>query len=396
MSQVHVIVTGDSTKAEAWAAAFDGAIDLYHFPTRREAFQRLASASASIDVLVLVEGDDEVFDMTAAQLAERIVGPVFAGSSVLGGMDVVLITGSAHVASERVHCVSSMGAAIRMVKYGEQEAAPAFVADVTIKQPAAADSIHAPAAASVASADLRASSVISRIWDAADRHAETARHGVSGGGPAAQQAAPVAADLRMAQPGAVRLPRGTSRMRRENVSAAALFAFAGQGVAMAEAPAAIDGALAPAMRHEPDLHRRPSNEYRGSAVRGGIASSIRFTGLPAAVPVPQPSYMVPGLAQSASQLPVQSMYAPQPIAHHGLQADPVLGFSSQVQRQLQPVEPVQPQAIAQPQLMPAAQPLTGLEAGMPLHPMAGMPAAAPAGQSHDLLARAEAGAASFG
>ncbi|MCB0878862.1 MAG: hypothetical protein KDC46_07770, partial [Thermoleophilia bacterium] len=172
MSPVHVIV-GDDPRAEAmWGGAFQGAVDLYRFDRNVEAFERLTAAQAPIDLVVLTPAQRGPFNLTPDQFVARVLEGPLASSSTLRNLHVIVVGSELQRHHPRAMSVSTLDAAIRLVKFGEVERAPR---PAPIAAPAAPAAPSAPATAGSGIGDLPFSgSVISKIWDAGDSAARRA------------------------------------------------------------------------------------------------------------------------------------------------------------------------------------------------------------------------------
>lgn len=435
MIPVHVIVSERVEDEQSYGAAFNGAIDLYRFRSNVEAFERLTSAQSPVHVLVVTGHQDTLFNMTARQLVARLTAAPIGDGQMLGGMQVVVV-GEDVDAGGRVHSVSTVDAAVRLVKFGEVESAPMPVGDAAATYPAgdavASDPMHpgmpaaSPAPQGADSGFLP--SLISSIWDApapgssagpgASRPAEGTTWQQSVPQRAPQQALPIAPQAAAQR---VQMPRGTARMRGVEQHpgaparpAAAAHAPAGAAPAQlfahsAHAEQAQAHDLQPARPYEVPgrgMYRGP--QTRGAGVPSPAALATHVQSMPSA-PLPGAAAQVahPGsVAQQAAYPAAQVAPAPQaPTAHPvsgaavppglvgqmhdlvyaptGAVADPLLGFSSQVQadlaRQAQPVQAqsvafaqVAPQGIHAPQhhdypVQVAAQHPGHLQAGHPSH-----------------------------
>lgn len=166
MSPVHVIV-GEDQRAEAmWREAFAGAVDLYRFDRNVDAFERLTAAQAPVDLLVLTPAQRGPFNLTPDQLVARLLeGPLGSGR-FLGKLHIIVVGEPLTRSHPRVMAVSTLDAAIRLVKFGEVERAPRPEAPelpVAIPRPAPASGVDIDA---IVRGSALSDSVISRIWDA--------------------------------------------------------------------------------------------------------------------------------------------------------------------------------------------------------------------------------------
>jgi len=408
MSPVHVIV-GEDPRAEAmWARSFAGAVDLYRFPRNVDAFERLTAAEAPIDLVILTPAQQGPFNLTPDQFVARVLEGPLGSSRCLANLHVVVVGAPLRRSHPRAMSVSTLDAAVRLVKFGEVEQAP-------MPAPSQAPAVSAaPATASHAEVDALiadlpfSGSVISRIWDAPapTRDADvvpTRGQVVVGGGPAAQD------PRRVAAPAPVPMVAGTPAQPQ-------LFAkaTAPEFVAPVAAPASVMGGGAslpvvgaPGESIEVGSALQPARPYslpNGAGYRGPVlqAGRVHGAGHPAGdlggQPVPpalgsQVHAMVygPGVGQPNDPLLVwtssaraASVPAPAPAA-----AVPA------------PVQTPQPQAVAA-QVIPTVpmQPPAGAYGAAPMAaaPVAPAPAPAPAVAVDPFLARAEqdGGSVAFG
>jgi hypothetical protein len=447
MSPVHVIV-GEDVRAEAmWMGAFGGAIDLYRFPTNVDAFGRLTTAEAPIDLVILTPAQGGPFNLSADQFLARIFEGPLATSAALANLHVIVVGQSIARTHPRVAAVRTLEAAVRLVKFGEVEppramptAAAPPIRPIGPATGLAGSSMRASVPASGSLLDGRAfsSSVISSIWDAGDRQAEAAadapvsvdampavgaepRETVAGGGHA---------------PAATALPQGPAQLFTRATSAG--FQLAQQAptapVAVSE-PAALPlpgvqvggylpvmGGGMPAQVGAPGESIQvatgqllPSRQfqlpegagYRGPATRGGVPQAAAHGSMSVAQPVP------PALASQVQAMVYGGTASADPLlTWSGNQQGAIVATGVPVPGMAVPAMPAQPMANAQPAPMPAAvvapqlplmvpmQPPAGVygsPAGMPAVPAPVAPLAAPAftqspALAHDpFLARAEAG-----
>lgn len=386
MSPVHVIV-GDDPRAETmWAGAFTGAVDLYRFERNIDAFERLTAAEAAVDLVILTPAQRGPFNITPDQFVARVLEGPLASGRHLANLHVIVVGSPLQRSHPRAMSVSTLDAAIRLVKFGEVERAPRPTAPTA---PVSA----APVRPTTTVGDAPFSgSVISRIWDAPDPRDAKVEPAAS----ATRDLAP-AASVEQAPLAAAVMGGGADTTPLLFARTAAPSFVLGGGAATTTAPAPVNEA--PAMVGAPGeaievgtgtlQAARPyqlpnGGGYRGPAVRGG-------TTLAAAHGSPVP----PALASQ-----VQAMvYAGQV----GNPNDPLLTWSSGARATAPPVPghtaPAPQGAVmqTQPGMMPA-QPAPPMPQApqvrtVPLEPPAGVysaPApAAPAVSADPFLARAE-------
>jgi len=367
MSPVHVIV-GEDQRAEAmWAGAFAGAVDLYRFPRNADAFERLTAAEAPVDLIILTPAQRGPFNLTPDQFVARVLEGPLATSAHLANLHVIVVGSGLTRSHPRAASVSTLDAAIRLVKFGQIEQAPKPVA------PAAA--AIAPVIGTVTDIDsiladegAFSSSIISRIWDAGDADAKSraaqaapavapeSRRDVSGGGAQAPQRRnaavrrniPVALSQPMAPaepvlfaraapagfviaPGMVETAR---QIRGGGPTAASQVGAPGESIQVAT------GALQPARAYT----LQNGGGYRGPDLRGGHVNAATHHAVAGGAPVP------PALASQVNAMVYGS-------AQGGV-ADPLLVWSSS----------------SRGQIVASGVPLPGAAGGMP----APMPAPAPA------------------
>lgn len=357
MSPVHVLISDNIADEQYYGSAFTGAIDLYRFRSNVEAFERLTSAGAPIDLLVITANQDSLFNMTAAQLVERLGSPAITGSAYLSGLQVVVVGGDAAPVPGRVHTVTNLDAAIRLIKFGEIEATPmpaaqppmAAYAPVTVARPNAGSNYQLPELSIPMSAPTMqselAGSVISAIWDAPEPVRSAAIRPVAhrievyrgpGMTPPQVQAQPQRAPQGQTQPHGQpvarrQMPRGTTRLRAGGPAAHGALEqphVQGGGPAMLFAQPATNqfneqvGELQPSQPYE----LKSRGAYQGSGRRSDRMPSGAAISAHSGAPAMQqpPMQQPPQLAAQVQQL----VYANQ----HG--HDPMLGWSSQVQQQL--------------------------------------------------------------
>ena len=246
MSIVHVLISPDPTFEQAWREAYGGAVDVYRFATLAEGMQRLTSAQSPLDLLVVERSASESFGLTIGQCVHRLLQPPLANSRMLSRMSIVVIGGRPGRRHDRVRVVSSRDAAIRLVKFGEVER------PVHRSQQSAHPVSAAPVATThvepAGSATEIAASVISRIWDAADRSAQ----------PASAAATPTAASQpaqrggSVPEPGrVVRTPRGTRKLRAGGPSGGHIVGKPRGGALFVHDDPQLPGTPMPAHSHAP-------------------------------------------------------------------------------------------------------------------------------------------------
>lgn len=414
MSPVHVIV-GEDQRAEAmWAAAFTGAVDLYRFPRNVDAFERLTAAEAPIDLVVLTPAQQGPFNITPDQFVARVLEGPLGSSRCLQNLHVIVVGQSLTRSHPRAMSVSTLDAAIRLVKFGEVERAPRPAAmDAAPVQPTLPAASHPASTVDAILAESGiAGSIISRIWDApgvADPKAEPSpapqqvapsREPVAGGGarpaaqpvevPAAAAEAPANPQLfsravatgfmaPATQPGqapAPGAPLADPTMPSISGGGAIQAAMPQVGIA-GESIEVASGVLQPA---------RPYQLPNGGGYRGpGVRADRAIAG---ALPVDGGGQPVPPALTSQ----VQSMVYGAGVGNPN---DPLLTWSSSI-RDAAPVPTADAAAmhVVAP-VAPGAQPMAGQQPRMvPLDPPAGVygtPAPAPTQQVDPFLQRAEQG-----
>ncbi len=421
MSPVHVIV-GEDQRAEAmWGAAFTGAVDLYRFDRNVDAFERLTAAEAPIDLVILTPAQRGPFNLTPDQFIARVLEGPLGASRCLANLHVIVVGQSISRSHPRVMSVTTLDAAIRLVKFGEIEHAPRPEA------PQLPDA-HAPmpttsshdAVASVLEDLPFSGSVISRIWDAPDPVREAPAQApapapradvdsrtapdVMGGGPMpTTQPATGLADPNAAAPAPAQLFARTApggfMVPQANVPAQHAPVMGGGEVAPVGAPGesieVATGALQPARQYQ-----LPQAGYRGPAIRGGNVHGAAHDG--GGQPVP------PALASQVQSMVYGGM-------HVGNPNDPLLTWSSgardqasmapgatapqqvpvpmQMQSPMQAPVPMQAPIVGHQPIQPPQQ--LQQPAGprtVPMEPPRGVYSPAPAPVSADpFLARAEQG-----
>ncbi len=92
MRQVHVLVSVRLEDEREYAAAVADIADVYRFESNIEAFERLTSAQAPVDLLVLTPWqDNSPFNEPAADLARRLTGTPLGQTSNLAGLRVAIV-----------------------------------------------------------------------------------------------------------------------------------------------------------------------------------------------------------------------------------------------------------------------------------------------------------------
>ncbi len=419
MSPVHVIV-GDDQRAETmWAGAFQGAVDLYRFPRNVDAFERLTAAEAPVDLVVLTPAQRGPFNLTADQFIARVLEGPLGASRCLSNLHVIVVGQPITRSHPRVMAVSTLDAAIRLVKFGEVERAPRPEAprlpDVRAPQSqsqSSSASLSRDAVSSILEDLPFSGSVISRIWDAPDPVEEarpaarpvvrdedpgSAPDVMGGGGPvpttqpampAASTSEPVPAQLfaRTAPAGFI-VPSGA-------VPAATAAVMGGGEAAPVGAPGeSIEVATGTLQPSRP--YRLEQAGYRGPAIRGGNMNG--------AAPDVGGQPVPPALTSQVQSMVYGGM-------HVGNPNDPLLTWSSGVRDHAAMVPGAVPGAMPQatppmqhmpPQPMPAHVPVSApqqlaspsqIPKMVPMEPPAGAYAPAqPAPPADPFLARAEQG-----
>lgn len=351
MSPVHVIVSNDPNDEQRYAAAFGGAINLYRFRSNVEAFERLTAARSPIDVLVVMPNQDSLFNMTPAQLAERLTALPMASNPNIGNLKIVVV-GAHGIANPRVHAVASVDAAVRLVMFGDVSSAPA---------PAAPAAHAAPAAPGLAS------DVIASIWAPAPAaHAAPPVAGATSG----RQLAAAGGPGTHAPPQHVQMPRGTAGLRSPAPQQVAVYQPAAhvgsqgaEGIVATVMPDLPLG-LEPAVPYQLEgggvyngvrprggstaFHHGGTVEESNPVIGGGPASAGYATGGIEAQWAPTHDQVMAG----AMHAPVhpgggQPAYAPQlagqmqalVYAQAEAPSDPLLGWSAPVQQQLAAQQP---------------------------------------------------------
>lgn len=189
MSPVHVLVGDDPRAEQMWQTAFTGAVDLYRFDRNIDAFERLMVAEAPIDLVVLTPAQQGPFNLTPDQFVARILEGPLASSATLAGLHIIVVGSELSHQHPRAMRVSTLDAAIRLVKFGEVESTPRPLTGASkVTSVPVSNAPQAPINANAGGADIRmasggdnssfSSSVISSIWDAPRSNV------VAGGGPA--------------------------------------------------------------------------------------------------------------------------------------------------------------------------------------------------------------------
>ncbi|MCW2925801.1 MAG: hypothetical protein JWM98_3205, partial [Thermoleophilia bacterium] len=192
MSPVHVIVGQDERAEAMWATAFSGAVDLYRFERNVDAFERLTVAEAPVDLVVLTPAQHGPFNLTADQFLARVLEGPLGSSRCLANLHVIVVGEPVSRTHPRVMAVSTLDAAIRLVKFGELERAPRPHAPVLpVATPNERPRASVDDIAAIIGDSAFSDSVISRIWDAPaepearpePRREAPRRDDVVGGGP---------------------------------------------------------------------------------------------------------------------------------------------------------------------------------------------------------------------
>lgn len=358
MSMVHVLISPDPAFEEMWREAYGGAVDVYRFATLADGMQRLTSAQSPLDLLVIERSSYESFGLTVSQCVHRLLQPPLANSRVLSRMNIVVIGGRPGRRHDRVRVVSSRDAAVRLVKFGEVERPVQREAQVL--PPVSGSPRRGLTQTSKDGVSEYASSVISRIWDAADRSEQPAQPTDA---PAAHQ--PPAQPVVVApEPGRiVRTPRGTRKLRAGGPAAGQLAGQQRGGVLFVHEEPRVTGGHVPEHPSAPDaetfyqpgqplpaemgglqparpFQQRVDTQFRGSGLRGSYyaevvsdepgAAAMHHAHVHASVPTQQV------VAAPAVHQPPVSAAAPMPpaLAHQvgsmlygSNHADPVLSFS---------------------------------------------------------------------
>lgn len=425
MSPVHVIVGDDPRAEQMWATAFTGAVDLYRFERNAEAFERLTAAQAPIDLVVLTPAQRGPFNLTPDQFVARVLEGPLGSTGLLANLHVIVVGGALTRSHPRAMSVSTLDAAIRLVKFGEVERAPRPDApklpDARAISPVrrSADGVREPIA------DLPFSgSVISRIWDAPDPTATPASDArpigegadddmdfnvLGGGAPAsapvpAPEPAPVPSFHPAPAAGPAQLfsritPPGFAAATPAAPSAPATVAAPVMGGGApdpsASAPVmgyhvgapgeAIEVATGTTLQPARGYQLEGGGAYRGPALRGGVIHTASHDA--GGQPVP------PALTSQVQTMVYGGMQVGNPH-------DPLLVWSSSARSEAAPAQrpTAAPMPIAAP--MPMPMPMPQQVRTVPMEPPAGVYAPAPAmsqahaqpAQSADpFLRRAEAG-----
>ncbi|MCW2972849.1 MAG: hypothetical protein JWN72_1122 [Thermoleophilia bacterium] len=348
MNPVHVLVGNDPRAEAMWSAAFGSTIDLYRFATNVDAFGRLSSAEAPIDLVVLTPAQDGPFNLTSEQLLARVFEGPLGSSRALANLHVIVVGEQVARRHPRIASVRTLEAAIRLVKFGEvdtrmnRSAAPVAA---TPRMPEARPSnlsgiatervVPTGSSRILDGADSFSGGVISKIWDAVDRashahdvqpdieRANDTRAPITGGGaPTApapsggqrEQAARAAGTKALAQAPAQLFTKATS----------AGFMVTSQGAA-ATAPAAGAGAR-PAV---PGVQVGGMVPVQG----GGMAAQVGAPGESIEVATGQ---LLPArqfqLAEAGYRGQTTRGGVPQASSHHAMGGQPVPpALASQVQ-----------------------------------------------------------------
>lgn len=383
MTPVHVLVSANPSTEQAWREAFQGAVDVYRFTTIAETLERLTSAQSPIDLLVIADVADDPFGPTADQLVHRLECAPLVSSSMLRSMGIAVVGHDLQSDySARVRTITNLGAALRLVKFGEVES-PRGARDLSTAQSSvsaeAPGSSMTPIDVAPTGGSGLASSIISSIWDAPEPQAD----------PSPAQAAPAQthriepAREPVQQPAAgrrVQMPRGSGRLRAGGPAAAeqrhgqrgaagGLFAAAPHVAPVAAEHEQHGGHVeyqqsvhsghdqhgGQPQYYEPGTPLPPElgglhpsqlvpqgvdGGFRGNVGRGGhVAASSHHAHAampqPDARPQPRAAQPHPSMPHAASVVPPQLGQQVQHMLYpSAAPADPVLGFSSSVQRAL--------------------------------------------------------------
>jgi hypothetical protein len=394
MSPVHVIVGEDVRAEQMWANAFTGAVDLYRFPRNVDAFERLTAAEAPIDLVILTPAQRGPFNLTPDQFVARLLEGPLGSSRCLANLHVIVVGQPLQRSHPRVMSVSTLDAAIRLVKFGEVERAPRPEApSIPVVGPAGTDRASRldPRRTSEAVVDAIddltfAGSVISSIWDvprrdhgAAPAHAQEQHHDiveddasddgfldVLGGGPAAAAAAPAPAPhaqlfSRTAPAGFVMPAAAAATVARQPthqpVAGGGQVASAAIPIgAPGEAIEVATGMLQPARAYQLE----GGAGYRGPAVRRGTVHGAGYDA--GGQPVP------PALASQVESMVYGGM-------HVGNPNDPLLVWSSVARGEAPPTGQVAPVPMSVPQQQRSVTPIQA----QPMQPVRTVPMEPPAG-----------------
>lgn len=388
MSPVHVIVGEDVRAEDMWANAFTGAVDLYRFERNVEAFERLTAAEAPIDLVVLTPAQQGPFNLTPDQFIARVLEGPLATGRFLSNLHVIVVGQPIARSHPRVMAVSTLEAAIRLVKFGEIERTPAPrpVAPVVPSGPPVSgdDLLHELSLSS---------SVISSIWDAPARteHAAPEARVVGGGAAPARPAEPELPALSVPDAHGTQLfsrataPGFISVSGSAPAPAAAASPVTGGGhAAMVGAPGEAVEVSSGALQPSRPYQLPHGAGYRGPVVRAGQIQAARH-----GQPVP------PAVASQVQAMVYGSVGNPHdPLltwsngARVAAQAAPVPAPSAQPAAPM----PVQHVAASAPQRSVPLEPPVGAYGGSPAVP------AAPVAPVDPFLQRAEqaGGSVSFG
>jgi hypothetical protein len=393
MSPVHVIVGEDVRAEQMWASAFTGAVDLYRFPRNVDAFERLTAAEAPIDLVILTPAQRGPFNLTPDQFIARVLEGPLGSSRCLANLHVIVVGQPLQRSHPRVMSVSTLDAAIRLVKFGEVERAPRPEApSLPVVGPAGAPRSTPPATRSTVGDVIGdvvdtplAGSIISSIWDAPrrDRGAapdrapeqhhdvveEASSDGdgffdVLGGGPASAAPAPlVQAQLfsRTAPAGfvmpAAAVAAAAQQPAHQPVAGGGHAAPAAMPVgAPGEAIEVATGVLQPARAYQLE----GGAGYRGPAIRGGTVHGAGYDA--GGQPVP------PALASQVESMVYGGM-------HVGNPNDPLLVWSSTARGEAPPTGQVAPVPMSVPQQQQSVAPMQA----QPMQPVRTVPMEPPAG-----------------
>jgi hypothetical protein len=151
-----------------WASAFTGAVDIYRFARNVDAFERLTAAQAPVDLVILTPAQHGPFNITPDQFVARVLEGPLGTSSCLRNLHVIVVGAPLERSHPRAMSVSTLDAAIRLVKFGEVERAPrpANLEPANVQPTASARGGSATTVDAILSDSGIAGSIISRIWDA--------------------------------------------------------------------------------------------------------------------------------------------------------------------------------------------------------------------------------------
>ena len=378
MSPVHVIVGEDPRATTIWADAFGTAVDLYTFGRNVEAFERLTAAQAPVDLVVLTPAQGGPFNLTPDQFVARVLDGPLGASRSLANLHVVVVGAELRIEHPRAMAVSTLDAAIRLVKFGEMEAprrrAPQAAARI---EPVVAAQPSRPAAIESILDGSFAGSVISSIWDAPRQPAameptvptreQREDDAVRGGGPVVDAAPAVLREIGAMSSEPELFARSTATgFGRTPVSGGGAAAMAMPTTHVAGEAIEVASGLQPARRfHMPD---GASTSYRGPAPRGTQVHGAGHAFAPSgAQPIP------PALASQVTSMVYGSVGRPE---------DPILIWSSALREQTAaaappvpaapaPAAPVVAAAMSMPAMSATPVAMQPMPAMLPMEPPAG-------------------------